>query len=360
MAEESQEQRTEQPTQRKRDKARERGHVAKSHELTSALLLLGAIVTLRLILPWMIKTICGLWVFYFGSIPVVETPEAVSLLINSTLVKALTLLAPFFIVVVGIAIAGNYLQIGFLVTTDPLAPSLDKINPVNGFKRLFSLSSLVLTAINIGKAILIGLVFYYSIKAGLRNYYALGDCDVSTSFGFLINEVFKACLKAGLILLVIGIADYGYQQFQYTRSLMMTKEEIKEEYKELEGSPLIKSRVRAAQRALARRRMMSAVPTADVVVTNPVHIAVALKYDSQTMQAPVVVAKGKNLLAEKIKEIARKHGVPIFENKALAHSLYELVEVGNEIPESLYRAVAEVLSYVYRLKNKLDSVLSER
>lgn len=360
MPEESQEQRTEQPTQRKREKARERGQVAKSHELTSALLLLGAIVTLRLILPWMVKTICGLSIFYFESIPLIESPKSVTLLLNSTLIKTLTLLAPFFLVVVGIAIAGNYLQIGFLFSTDPLVPSLDKINPISGFKRLFSLRSLVLAGISLGKGLLIGLVFYYSIKAGLRNYYMLSECDVATSFEFVIDEIFTACLKAGLILLVIGIADYGYQRFQYTRNLMMTKEEVKEEYKELEGSPLIKSRVRAAQRALARRRMMAAVPTADVVVTNPVHIAVALKYDSKTMQAPVVVAKGKRLLAEKIKEIAIKHGVPIYENRALAHSLYELVEVGNEIPQSLYRAVAEVLSYVYRLKDKLDSVLGER
>lgn len=360
MAEESQEQRTEQPTQRKREKAREKGRVAKSHELTSALLLVGAIVTLRLLLPWMIKTICGLSIFYFESIPLAETPEAVGLLLNSTLIKTLALLAPYFLAVVGLAIAGNYLQIGFLFSTDPLVPSFDKIDPISGFRRLFSLRSLVVTGINIGKAALIGLVFYYSVKAGLRNYYVLGDCDASASFGFVIDEIFTACLKAGLILLIIGLADYSYQRFQHTRSLMMTKQEVKEEYKELEGSPLIKSRVRAAQRALARRRMMSAVPTADVVVTNPVHIAVALKYDSETMQAPIVVAKGKRLLAEKIKEIARKHGVPIFENKTLAHSLYELVDVGREIPESLYRAVAEVLSYVYRLKNKLDSIVTER
>ncbi len=355
--EESQEQRTEQPTHRKREKAREKGKVARSTELTSAAVVIGGIVALKLLLPWITRAASEFTIKSFSSIPLIESADDVRLIAIETIVGGIRILAPFMLVIVSIALAANFMQVGFLVSTEPITPSLEKINPISGFKRLFSMRSLVMVAINSAKALLVGLVFYHSIKNGINGYLSLGDCGIGDTIGFLAKQAFVASLKAGLILAILGMADYAYQRRQHTKSLMMTKHELKEEYKELEGSPLIKSRIRAAQKELARRRMMNAVPTADVVVTNPVHIAVALKYDGETMNAPMVVAKGKRLIAEKIKEIAIKHGIPIYENRALAHSLYELVEVGAEIPESLYRAVAEVLSYVYRLKNKVDSVI---
>ncbi|HEC82975.1 MAG TPA: EscU/YscU/HrcU family type III secretion system export apparatus switch protein, partial [Firmicutes bacterium] len=329
----------------------------RSTELTSAAVILGGIVGLRLLLPWMIRSASEFTVHSFGNLIVIDGPEAVRHIAIDTILGGVKILAPFMLVIVSIALAANFMQVGFLFSTQPITPSLEKINPISGFKRLFSMRSVVAVAINTAKALLVGIVFYYSIKGGINRYLALGDCGIGDTVSFLAREAFVASIKAALILGILGMADYAYQRRQHTKSLMMTKHELKEEYKELEGSPLIKSRIRAAQRELARRRMMSAVPTADVVVTNPVHIAVALKYDGETMNAPTVVAKGKRLLAEKIKEIAIKHGIPIYENRMLAHSLYELVEVGSEIPESLYRAVAEVLSYVYRIKNRVDEIL---
>ncbi len=359
--EESQEQRTEQPTHRKREKAREKGKVARSTELTSAAVILGGIVALRLLLPWIVRSASEFTIHSFGAITVIESAEDVRHIAIDTILGGVKILAPFMLAIVSIALAANFMQVGFLFSSQPISPSLEKINPISGFKRLFSMRSVVHVAINTAKALLVGLVFYYSIKGSIDDYLALGDYGIGDTIGFLAGEAFLASIKAGLILAILGMADYAYQRRQHTKSLMMTKHELKEAYKELEGSTRIKSRIKAAQRELARRRMMSAIPTADVVVTNPVHIAVALKYDSESMNAPTVIAKGKRLIAEKIKEIAIKHGVPIYENRALAHSLYELVEVGAEIPESLYRAVAEVLSYVYRAKNKLESILgSER
>jgi flagellar biosynthetic protein FlhB len=348
-------QRTEQPTHRKKQKAREKGKVAKSQELTAAILVMGGIVALKLLFPWMLSRTSDFTVKFLGPVPGVETFDDVRVLTVDLMIGGAGILAPFLLAIFGMALVANYLQVGFLFSTQPLALSLDKINPIAGFKRLFSMQSVVKVLINGAKAGLVGLVFFFSIKSGMKRYFALGDSGVRSIVDFMANEALAIAAKASLILLGLAMADYAFQRREHIKSLMMSKHELKEESKEVEGSPLIKSRIRSAQRELARRRMMNAVPTADVVVTNPTEIAVALKYQMDGMSAPTVVAKGKRLLAEKIKEIAREHGVPIFENKPLARSLYDLVEVGSEIPEHLYRAVAEVLSYVYRVQGRVPS-----
>jgi flagellar biosynthetic protein FlhB len=296
----------------------------------------------------------------FGTVMLVENVADVEHLTANLLYGMLRILAPFMAVIVGIALAANYLQVGFLFSSQPLAVSLDKINPFSGFKRIVSMKSVVKVAISAAKAALVGLVFYLSIRSGMQEYFSLGDCEIGRITDFLAAEAFSISIKAALILLVLGIADYAFQHRDHIKGLMMSKYELKEEYKEVEGSPLIKSRIKSAQRELARKRMMKSVPDADVVITNPVHLAVAIRYEVDEMSAPRVVAKGQRLLAERIKNIARDHGVPIYENKALARSLFELVEVDGEIPESLYRAVAEVLSYVYRLKGKVPEFLKNR
>jgi flagellar biosynthetic protein FlhB len=352
----SQGQRTEKPTQRKKQKAREKGKVAKSQELTSAIVVMGGIVALKLLFPWILSQTSDFTVRCLGPRPPVETFDDARRLVVDMIAGGAVILAPFLVAVLGIALVANYIQVGFLFSTQPLSLNLQKINPVAGFKRLFSMQSVVRVVINGAKAGLVGLVFYLSIKSGMREYYSLGDCGIPVIVKFMADQVVSVAAKASLILLALAMGDYAFQRREHTKSLMMSKQEIKEESKEIEGSPLIKSRIRSAQRELARRRMMNAVPTADVVVTNPTEIAVALKYDLGEMNAPTVVAKGKRLLAGRIKEIARGHGVPIFENKALARSLYELVEVGSEIPESLYRAVAEILSYVYRIRGGTPSL----
>jgi flagellar biosynthetic protein FlhB len=349
---ESEQQRTEKPTHRKKEKARERGKVARSSELVAALVILGGVAFLQMLYPWWIDRYSEIAVKYLGGASQMELTSDVRGITINAMLDFFKMLLPFFGAVMGIALASNYLQVGFLVSTEALSLSLSKINPVEGFKKLFSLQSLYTMALGLVKALLVGLIFYHSIKGSIQSYYALGDCGLRETIGYVAKQAFSTSLKAAVVLLAIGVVDYFYQHRQYINSLMMTKQEIKEEYKELEGSPLIKSRIRATQRALARRRMMKAVPTADVVITNPVHLAVALKYDPATMAAPTVLAKGKRLIAEKIKEIAAANGVPIFENKPLARSLFDLVEIGSEVPSSLYKAVAEVLSYVYRLKGR--------
>ncbi len=357
---ESQGQRTEQPTHRKRQKAREKGKVAKSQELTAAILLMGGIVALKLLFPWILTRTSDLTIKYLSPPPLIESFDDVRTLAIDLIAGGAGILAPFLMAVFGIALVANYLQVGFLFSTQPLSLSLDKINPISGFKRLFSMQSVVKVLINSAKAGLVGLVFYVSIKSSMDKYFSLGCCDVRAVIHFMAEEALAIAAKAALVLLGLAMADYAFQRREHTKSLMMSKHELKEESKEVEGSPLIKSRIKSAQRELARQRMMNAVPTADVVVTNPTHIAVAVRYDMQDMNAPTVVAKGKRLLAEKIKEIAREHGIPMFENKPLAQSLYELVEVGSEIPESLYRAVAEILSYVYKVQGKIPGALAGR
>jgi flagellar biosynthetic protein FlhB len=350
-------QRTEQPTHRKKQKAREKGKVAKSQELTAAIVVMGGIVVLKLLFPWILSQTSDFTVKFLSPLPAVESFNDVRSLAVDLLVGGAGILAPFLIAVFGIALVANYIQVGFLFSTQPLSLSLEKINPVAGFKRLFSVQSLVKVLINSAKAGLVGLVFFFAIKGGIDRYFALGDSGVRSVVEFMADEALAIAAKASLILLGLAMADYAYQRREHIKSLMMSKHELKEESKEVEGSPLIKSRIRSAQRELARRRMMNAVPMADVVVTNPTEIAVALKYQADGMSAPTVVAKGKRLLAERIKQIAREHGVPIYENKPLARSLYDLVEVGSEIPEHLYRAVAEILSYVYRLQGRVPSGL---
>jgi flagellar biosynthetic protein FlhB len=353
-------QRTEKPTYRKKEKARQKAHVARSTELTAAIVIIGGVIALKTLYPWFMSRTDGIAVQYLTNTFPLESAADVQTIATDAVIRFFGLLAPFFVAILGMALAANYVQVGFLFSSQPLAMSLDRINPISGMKRLFSMRSVMMVVISSAKAVLVGLVFYYSLKGSIDKYFTLGDCDIREIINFMVREIFRVCMKAGLVILLLGLADYVYQKHEYIKSLMMSKHELKEEYKEVEGSPLIKNRIRSAQRALARRRMMVAVPKADVVVTNPTHIAVALKYDGDKMAAPTVVAKGQRLIAEKIKEIATAHGVPMFENKPLAHSLYDLVEVGSEIPASLYKAVAEVLSYVYRLNGKMPQMLGGR
>ncbi len=358
--EESQDQKTLQPTPRKLEKARESGKVFKSNELTSGIMIFGALIALRLLYPWFLSQTADVLGQYLGNTQLVENLYDVETLATRTILSLFRIVGPFFGAVMGIALVANYSQVGFIFTTGPITPSLDKIDPVQGAKRLVSMKTLVKTGVNLAKAALVGLVFYYSIKKGLRQYVMLGDSDVPTIMEFIAREAFDVGIRASLLLVVLGFVDYAYQKKEYIKNLMMTHHEMKEEFKELEGSPVTKSRIRSVQKSLARQRMMKEVPEATVVVTNPTHVAVALKYDPELMPAPVVVAKGKRLLAERIKEIAAAHGVPIYENKPLARSLFDLVEVGEAIPESLYKTVAEILSYVYRLRGRYPGMVQHQ
>jgi flagellar biosynthetic protein FlhB len=277
--------------------------------------------------------------------------------ISSVMILFMTLLKYFYAIILPlmlvIAVAGvaaNYIQIGFLFTLEPLSPKFSRLNPASGLKRLVSLRSVTELIKSLFKLSVVGLVGFLIVRHDIRIIPCLVQLDCRGIFVFICKAGFEICLFTCLAMIFMAVLDYAYQKWQYEQDLRMTKEEIKEEMKQNEGNPMVKSRLRSIQKEMARHRMMDAVPTADVVITNPTRLAIALQYDSEDMSAPKVVAKGAGFIAARIREIANSSGVPVVENRPLAQTLFKAVEIGEFIPVNLYRAVAEVLAYVYRLK----------
>ena len=262
------------------------------------------------------------------------------------------LLAPIALTVVGISLFANYIQVGFVLSLEPISPKLERINPLEGHKRIFSKRSLLELVKSIIKIIIIAYVAYTVIRNHIDIFPLMLDMDLTDSLRLIFTIAFEVGIKSAITLLILSIFDYFYQWYEYETGLMMSKQDIKEEYKEVEGNPQVKSRIRQLQRQMARSRMMADVKDADVVITNPTHYAVALAYDATIHSAPVIIAKGIDKIAEKIKDIANKEDVPIVEDKTLAQILYKTAEVGDIIPESLYNAVAEILALVYSLKER--------
>lgn len=268
----------------------------------------------------------------------------------SVFLISVQVLVPIFLVVIGISVVATFAQTKLLFAPKALTPKLSKLNPINGIKNLFSARQIGETLKSILKIIIIGYIMYTEIKANIPQLLTIHNMNVATSVAWTADFVLSVCFKACAAFVVIGVIDYFYQWWNYERRMRMSKEEVKEEYKQTEGNPETKSRIKSEQRRIAQRRQMQAVPSADVVIRNPTHYAVALKYDRGKMHAPVVVAKGQNLIAQKIVEIAMASHVHIVENVPLAQALYKTVEVGDEIPEQFYKAVAEILAYIYKLK----------
>lgn len=345
------EERRERPTPRRRQEARKRGQVARSVEVNSALILLSTFFFLKYFSSW-----AGLKLMSFTSNcfsqPLFEDWT------DATIDQMISLVAPVLfqlcLPVMGVAmLAGvfaNYLQVGALFTTYPLQPRLDRLNPVEGFKRIFSRRAIVELLKSAIKVIIVGYLAYATIRANLELFPCLVDmslADALRSVGELCNTI---VLRIGLLLLFLALFDYAFQYWEHEKSLMMTRQELKEEYRQYEGDPQVRARIRQRQRQIALHRMMQEVPKADVVITNPIHYAVALCYVPEEMSAPVVVAKGIDYLALRIKTIAQEHGILIYEDPPLAQTLYWNVEVGEMIPVELYEAVARVLAFVYRLR----------
>jgi len=349
MADESFEEKTEQATPRKIQKAREKGEVPRSREITgiipmwSVLLYLvfgGAVLTsLMNYVRTALQRSCE---FRLTDGSVVELFKADSM-------QAGMLLLPLFTVILVVTIAVHFLQTGFMFSGTPLAPDISKINPLQGMKRYFSLNMVVETLKGILKVIVLGMVLFFVLKAQFTTLPLMVDMNIHNVQMFSFHQIFRLMLIATIVITIFAAADFAYQRWYFSRNLRMTKQEIKEEHKEVEGSPLVKARMKSLQREMARRRMMQEVPKADVVITNPTHYAVCLKYDPKAMGAPRVIAKGQNLIAEKIKEVARTNGIPLFEDKPLARSLFPL-DIGQEVPEAFYKAVATILAHVYRVK----------
>lgn len=316
-------------------------------------ILLGGIVIFVLYGTQMTQALMSITRHFLGQAPqIILHTGSINILMLHVREGLFSLLLPLFVAVIIVGVLVNFLQVGVLFTTKPLVPDFKKISPQKGFGRLFSKTALVELVKSVCKIIIVGAVAYFTIKAEAAKIPMLADMSTWDIAGFVGRTALKIIFHTAWVLIILGVMDFCFQKWNHEQSLKMTKQEIKDEFKQREGDPLVKSRIRRIQLETARKRMMADVPKADVVVTNPVHLAVALQYDGAKMDSPMVVAKGARLIAEQIKKIARKHNVPVVENKALAQSLFKMVAVGETIPESLYKAVAEVLAYVYKLKNK--------
>jgi flagellar biosynthesis protein FlhB len=352
MAEDSFQEKTEPASDHKREEARRKGKVARSVELNSALVLLFGMLILYVgggALASGMAEIARTAFMRSGHLAV--TAENIHALFGSSVVRLGLLLAPVVLGIMVVGLASSYVQVGFVYSPEVLRPTFDKLNPLQGIRKiLVSRRSLVELGKSLAKVFVVGMVVYWAIENVIAESPTLVDSDPMAVMGYLGDAAYGLGVKAGLAFLVLAIGDYFFQRFEHERDLRMSKEEVKEETKSTEGDPQVKARIRSIQRRIAYRRMMQDVPKADVVVTNPTHLAVALKYDAEEMRAPSVVAKGADFVALKIREIAKANDVPIVEDKPLAQALFRSVEIGQEIPEKLFQAVAQLLAYIYRLK----------
>lgn len=352
MAQESYQERTEKATPKRRQEARKKGQVAQSREAASAAILLMGLGVFFFAGRWMMISMTEVTVAMLDRIGdgSVEGIADAASLFAEILASFVKITLPVMTVVFLVAIAVSLMQTGFLLTAEPLIPKLSKINPLQGIQRMFSLKSLVELAKSLCKIFLVGGVAYLLIRGELDKIPGLALLAVPDIFVFTFRVAFKIALNVCLLLVLLAVLDYAYQRWEHEKNLKMTRQEVKDEQKQTLGDPKVKSRIRSIQMEMARRRMMSAVPEADVVITNPTHLAVALRFDARNMIAPRVVAKGAGRVAERIKAVAAANDVPVVENKPLARSLFKMVDIDEIIPAELYRAVAEVLAYVYRLR----------
>lgn len=345
----------------KRQRARDEGNVARSQDLNVAVTLLLALLALRMLGPYMFAWMLEGCRYYLG--------EARSLAANAGMVQyvaldALRRVALCALPIMGILLIGglavNVLQVGFLFTARPLVPQLNRLNPLTGFQRFFTLRALIELAKSVLKLFFVGWVVWWTIRPRMDVLVSLMDTTPEGVVAALCALVGAVWWRIALAMLVLGILDYGFQYWQHGRDLMMTVQEARLEAREMEGDPHIKARVRQIQRQMAMQRMMREVPAADVVITNPTTYAVALRYDVTAMAAPVVVAKGARILADRIRDAAIEHSVPIVRKPELARALYRTIELNQPVPEKLFRAVAEVLAYVYEIDRRSDKVRERR
>ncbi len=353
MAEEQFQEKTEPATSKKKEEARQKGQVPRSKEISTVSSLLAFVAFFYVTGSWMImKVVEVLRETLSSGLTMNLGEENIYFLFTTYLGKFLYIMAPIAITFVIVAIVTNVMQGGLVFSSEALSPKLSKLNPISGIKKLVSKNALVELLKSIFKVIILGYVGYITIKEEFGNIPLLVDMDGWHAMTFMGKTVFKILIRTSWILIILSVLDYLFKVYEHEENLKMTKEEVKEEMKQSDGDPQVKSRIRSLQMDMARRRMMTEVPDADVVLTNPTTYAVALKYDRGRASAPLVVAKGAGLIADKIKSLAREHKVPIVEDKPLARTLYRLVDIGKEVPVELYHAVAEVLAYVFQLKGK--------
>ena len=346
---------TEKATPKKRQDSRKKGQVLKSQDVTSAIVLLSVFLFMFFFSGFLRNEIFTFFNVTFTKYMLMDSisiPIAIEIYKDMLMEMAMILL-PIMLVAVVAAIAANFFQFGLLFTTEPLKFDLKKIDPIKGLKRIFSMRAIIELLKSILKISFIGSVTTLILWMNLEQVLSLSfktAWDTLSTIGWLTGMM---GIAASFVLLFISILDFFYQRFDYEKNLKMSKQDIKDEHKNSEGDPIIKSRIRQRQREMAMRRMMQEIPTADVVITNPTHYAIALKYDDKSMEAPMVVAKGADFVAQKIKMIAKENDVVMVENRPLARGMYDQVEIGQRIPDEFFKAVAEVLAYVYRIKQKI-------
>jgi len=347
---------TEKATPYRRRKAREHGQVAKSTDVNTAGIMLFFALLLYFAGNYFANLLSNSYRHFIENSPYLfptdATKEAFYVYLKVSVVVMLLLMI--------IGIATNVGQFGFLFTLYPLKPDFNKLNPVEGIKRLFSLRTLFEVFKGILKLGVVGIVVFLILKHDFPEFISSVYSEPALILSFLAKECMKLLFYAVLLYIVIAALDFAYQKWDYERKLMMTKQEVKEEYKQREGRPEVKAAIRRRQRELAMKRMMQEVPKADVVITNPTHYAVALKYEPEKRDAPYVVAKGVDEVAKRIVKVATENDVPIVEKPEVARSLYQLADIGEEIPEELYKAVAEILAFVFKLKEKKVPVQGNR
>lgn len=347
---------TEEATPHKLEEARRKGDVAQSKEFATFVVFLGLVLGLYFTGPTILKNVVDVTRDSFDVTHYkVETNEGFEVIATSIINLLLRTIGPLFILVLFFGVAAYVGQFGFMFSLEKLIPKFSKINPATGIKKIFSKDTLVELIKSLFKIGVISAIMIVIVRAEMDELMILSSYSVKGIFIYFMSFIMKMIIAALLFIALLGLLDFSYQKWSYAEKMKMSQQEIKDENKQREGDPLVKSRIRQIQRDRARNRMMEEVPQATVVVTNPTHVAVALKYERGIDPAPIVVAKGAGEIAKTIKEIAMKANVPIVEKKALARYLYKNVEVKDRIPESLYTAVAEVLAYVYRLKKKFKS-----
>lgn len=354
MAEENGD-KTEAPTPRRRQEAREQGNVARSPDLTAALLLLSTLLLLNATGSQLVAALKALVGKMLGAASMADLDPAsgshgLLLGIQQIAIALAPLLAGVFVV----AIVANIAQIGFVFNVQRLAPNLEALNPFRGFGRIFSSRARpAQMLLGGGRFVVVTMVAYSAIHSRISDIIGAQRLSFSQLFLLGAQTVYSIVFRVGVALLVIAIIEYVYQRWRIEQDLKMTKQEVKEEMRRMDGDPKIKQRRRQIAIQRLQQKLKKDVPTADVIVTNPTHYAIAIKYDSQAMHAPRVVAKGQDFIAQRIREIAIEHGVPVLERAPLARALYKMVQVGQEIPEQFYAAVAEILAYVYELSGRM-------
>ena len=352
MADDGQDDKTEQATDSRREDFRKRGQVAMTRELGTALVFLASAGLLYVMARFFFTNIAEVFNVAFGAsmLKFVKAGEYSDLLWFAG-GKILLLVSPVMFGTLVIGVASTLVQTGFLQVEDALSLNLGRLNPMSAIGRIFSMKGIGELVKSMLKMIVVCWTMYLLLKSEIHMIPYLSTLSIPEIFAYLGRVIFKLLMGTGIFMLVIAVADYFFQRWQLEKEMMMSKQEIKEEHKSREGDPMIKARIRKIQREISQRKMMQNVPKADVIITNPTHIAVALRY-SDKLPAPQLIAKGGDFMAEKIKELAKQHNIPVIENKPLARTIFKTMKVGQVIPRELFVAVAEILSYVFRLKRK--------